>query len=49
MQTITKAANLKKRIFIVQASNETSVFSDIFQTKKCDALASSSVDIALQK
>ena len=49
METIKKAANVKKRIFDVRAFNETSVFTVIFQTRKRDALASSSIDIALQK
>ena len=40
METITKAANLKKRIFIVRASDKTSTFPAIFQTKTLDALAS---------
>ena len=49
METITRAENLKKRIFIVRASNKTSAFLAIFQTKKHDAPTSSSIDIALQK
>ena len=33
METITKAANLKKRIFIVRASDKTSTFPAIFQRR----------------
>ena len=48
METITKAANLKKRIFIVRASDKTFAFPAIFQTKRRDALASSSIYKALR-